>query len=71
MAEVGSMAAAISAADRTLSLVIQFFRLISKPTAFGSSTGNGEATRLIKGTYSHVVSTAREVGGSHDHKFRR
>lgn len=33
--------------------------------------GNGEAIKPIKGTYPHVVSTPREVGGSRDHEFRR
>jgi hypothetical protein len=33
-----------------------------KATTFGLSHGNGEAIDRLKGTFFHVVSTAREVG---------
>jgi hypothetical protein len=63
------MAAAISAADRSFSLVIQFLHLNEKPHV-QLLYGNGEAIRPIKGTYPHIASTPREVGVSHDHEFR-
>jgi hypothetical protein len=61
------MVAAISAADKNFSLIIQF---LHKANSVGFLYGDGEANRPIKGTYSHVASTPREVGVSHDHVSR-
>jgi hypothetical protein len=64
MAGVASMAAAISAADRNFSLVIQLLHLIRKANSVWLLYGNGEVIRSIKGTQYHVASTPREVGVS-------
>jgi hypothetical protein len=58
------MAAAISAADRNFSFVIQLLHLIQKANSVCLRYGNGEVTRSIKGTHYHVASTPREVGVS-------
>ena len=59
---VVSIAAAISAAGRSLSfvIVIQVLHRIRKAKTFGSS-GNGEAIDRLKGIFAHVASTPREV----------
>jgi hypothetical protein len=54
------MAAAISAAGRSLSFVIQVLHRMRKAKTFGLSA-NGEAIDRLKGTLPHVVSTPREV----------
>jgi hypothetical protein len=64
MAGVASMAAAISAADRNFSLVIQLLHLIRKANSVWLLYGNGEVIRSIKETQYHVASTPREVGVS-------
>jgi hypothetical protein len=61
MAGAASKAAAISAADRNFSLLIQLLHLIRKTSAW-LLCGNGEVIRSIKGTHYHVASTSREVG---------
>jgi hypothetical protein len=58
------MAAAISAADRNFSLVIQLLHLLRRPTASGSLSRNGEVIRSINGTLCHIASTPREAGVS-------
>jgi hypothetical protein len=47
MAGVANMAAAISPADRNLSVVIQFLHGYEKPKRFGFSTANGDAVECL------------------------
>jgi len=67
IAEVASMVAAISATDGNISLVIQF---LHEANSVCLLSGDGEAIRPIQATNSHVASTPREVGVSHNHESR-
>jgi hypothetical protein len=62
IAGVASAAAAISAADRNLAVVIQFLHWIyEKPTAL-ALTWKWIDDRTIEVTFLHFASTSREVG---------
>jgi hypothetical protein len=61
MAGVASVAAAISAADRSLSLVIRFSPLDVKSRQRLASLWKWSSDRPIKVTIPHLVSTPREA----------
>jgi hypothetical protein len=67
---VVTMAAAISPADRTLNLVIQFLHWIQKPKHFGICFGMSGTTAVLNEIFVHSRSPLREVGGGNDQNFR-
>jgi hypothetical protein len=64
------MAAAISPADRTLSLVMQFLHWIQKPKHFGVCLEMSGATSGLNEIFVHGRSPLREVGGGNDRECR-
>jgi hypothetical protein len=64
------MAAAISPADRILSLVIQSLHWIQKPRHLASPIEMSGATSGLNEIFVHGRSPLCEVGGGNDHKFR-
>jgi hypothetical protein len=58
------VAAAISAADRSLSLVIRFLRLDMKSQKRLAPLWKWSGDRPIKVTIPHLASTRREIGAS-------